>query len=308
MTKSILSRLSSVACAVTLVAGCSGAQGGAPSAVPISDATALRGDLVYVAAYNSVAIYTYPRGKRVGALTGFSNAVAVCTGTSGNVWVVDSKSHRFSELLKYAHGGSKPIATLQLKGHGADACAVDPSTGNLAAGTLDSNVVVWIKGKGSPTLYSTRGFIKHVQTISYDGTGDLYMRSFKQGNSAAWLPKGGSGVTRFSVTQVGAYGWDGQHLVITGNEKNGIEHLPLYKLQGGNGKIAGHVLLGGCQSFYNITRHFSVAGTELAFTCGLDETASLNYYKYPSGGNPIKSIYGVAGSVAISVGSSRLGS
>jgi hypothetical protein len=41
----------------------------------------------------------------------------------------------------------------------------------------------------SPTFYSTFPFISDVRTVTYDGSGDLYARSFRGGKNSVWLPK-----------------------------------------------------------------------------------------------------------------------
>jgi hypothetical protein len=300
----------SISVAAALLCGCSGWQAGPPAAMisasqsrPASQSrvnpSASRGDLVYLAVYGEVFVYSYPGGKRVGTLTGVKSSVALCSDTGGNVWVIESDSHSRSRLLKYIHDGSKPIASLRLNDR-ADACSVDPGTGSLAVGTLNSNVAVWAKGQGPPTSYSTSEFFKEVRTISYDGKGNLYMRSFASDKSGAWLPKGGSTVMQFYITKLGSYGWDGRYFAIV--PANGFpKALTMYKLHGGRGKVVGNVSLKNCASGYEPS-FFSIAGSKLAVSCGLDETNSLNYYKYPKGGNPIKTVDpGTTGSVVISV-------
>jgi hypothetical protein len=290
------------------LAACGGSQPpiGAPGAMPHAHAIAQHahrgtsGDLVYLTIYGEteVFVYSYPDGKRVGALSGFKNTVAVCSDSSGDVWVIDSDSRSRSTLLKYAHGGSKPMADLRLDER-ADACSVDPSTGNLAAATLNSSVAIWKKGQGSPTLFSTSAFFKKVQTIAYDGMGNLYMRSFASGESGAWLPKGRPSVTKFYITKLGFYGWDGRYFVI-GSADGGTGPLTRYKLHNGDGEAVGKVSVKLCAPGY-APPSFSIAGSELALSCGVDETNSLNYYTYPKGGKPIKVfVPGGSGSVTIS--------
>lgn len=224
--------------------------------------------------------------------------MARCSDSSGDVWVVDSKSPRLSILLEYARGGSNPIASLRLDER-ADACSVDPSTGNLAAATSDSNVAVWLKGQGAPTLISTSAFFKRGQTIAYDGAGNLYVRSFASGESAAWLPKGSSAVAPFSIKKLGAYGWDGRYFVI-GSPDGGTGPLTRYKLDNGNGNAVGKVSVKLCAPSY-VPPSFAIAGSRLVISCGLLEGNSLNYYAYPRGGNPTKHLVpGQNGSVAIS--------
>jgi hypothetical protein len=304
MNKLCFSRYAFSFCIVAaMLAGCGGSQPpiAAPGAMPQMHAIAQHagrgtsGDLVYLAIYEypEVFVYSYPDGKQIGTLTGFKNTVAVCSDSSGDVWVIDSDSRSRSTLLKYAHGGSEPIASLRLDER-ADACSVDPSTGNLAAATLK-----WKKGQGSPTLFSTSAFFKKVQTVAYDGMGNLYMRSFASGESGAWLPKGGASVTKFYITKLGFYGWDGRYFVI-GPADGGTGPLTRYKLHNGNGEAVGKVSVKLCAPGY-APPSFSIAGSELALSCGVDETNSLNYYTYPKGGKPIKFfVPGGSGSVTIS--------
>jgi hypothetical protein len=303
-----MGRLLGLGLALALLAGCSGAQGVAPNAVILAqqsrastsriNAPAFRGNLVYLAVYGGVSVYSYPGGKHIRTLTGHKHPVTLCSDTGGNIWVIDSDSHNHSVLLKYAHGGSEPMASLQLSEH-VDACSVDPSSGNLAVGTSNSNVAIWTDAQGSPTLYSTSAFFKETGTISYDGSGNLYMRSLSGRESGAWLPKDGTTVMQFHITKIGYYGWDGRYFVV-GPANGYTDTLTLYELHDGNGKVAGKVSLKNCAPNYE--RSFSIADSELAASCGIDETNSLNYYKYPQGGNSIKMIVpGESGSVAISV-------
>ncbi len=305
----------SLGLAVALLAGCGGALNGTatmPQGAVRTRAHGVSGswlkreasgeDLVYLAQEQKVFVYSYPGGKYVGAPAGVRNAVALCSDTSGNVWVVDA-AHKRSTLLKYSHDGSNPTARLHLEARGS-ACAVDPSTGSLAVGTLNSSVAVWANGQAAPTLYSTSAFFKEVRTVSYDGSGDLYMGSLSSHKSAAWLPKGGTTVEKFDITTRGSYGWDGQYFVI-GPADGFSEPMKLYNLNGNSGTVAGKIRLKNCAPSYD-PPSFSIAGSELAVSCGWDETNSLDYYDYPKGGNPINTIVpGSTGSVAISVAPSQ---
>jgi hypothetical protein len=162
-------------------------------------------------------------------------------------------------------------------------------------------VAVWTNAEGSPTLYSTGAFFKEVRTISYDGRGDLYMRDFTRDTPRAWLPKGGTVVMQFHISHVGFYGWDGRYFVIGPEDSGYTKPITRYELHGGHGKVVGDVSLQNCAPGYG-PPSFAIAGSELAVSCGLAETNSLNYYKYPRGGIPIKTIVpGASGSVAISV-------
>ena len=84
-------------------------------------------DLIYMVLGNTVGIYNFS-GDQVGALKGFEGVAGLCSDTQGNVWVTYGNS-----LLEYTHAGTVPIAQVYLpSGYGAESCAVDPSSGNLA--------------------------------------------------------------------------------------------------------------------------------------------------------------------------------
>src|SRR5579863_10312478 len=141
--------------AAALVAACGGSQSpiGAPGAIPQTSAIAMhaeRGkswmlpeakssDLLYVAASpdgpnGSAYVYTYPQGRLVGTLTGFGVPRGECADSAGDVFIVayTNQSMSSSTIYEYAHGGTKPIAALS-DPDVAVGCAVDPTTGDLAA-------------------------------------------------------------------------------------------------------------------------------------------------------------------------------
>lgn len=279
--------------------------GGAPSATVISqehlaprswiDPAASGRDLVYVSAQSEVDVYTYPRGKLVGKLSaGFSDATGLCSDTKGNVWIVNPNYLGTSTLVEYAHGGNTPIATLQDgTKHIPDYCALDPVTGNLAVANTNGDVAIYANAQGSPTYYSTNGLANNVRTVAYDGSGDLYLRSFNRAKAAAWLPNGSSTVAPFLVRRLGYYDWDGKYLAI---DAGGVRKSTLarYSLNGASGTKVGSVRLNGCQK----AGVFSIAGSELAVICG----AGILYYRYPSAGDPIKKVrVDSAGGAVISV-------
>ena len=56
-----------------------------------------------------VNVFSYPRGKLVGTLTGFQTPQGMCVDKAGNVFITNSG---LGEILEYAHGGTTPIATI----------------------------------------------------------------------------------------------------------------------------------------------------------------------------------------------------
>jgi hypothetical protein len=106
-----------------------------------------------------VYVYTYPQGRRVGTLTGFSEPQGECSDASGNVFIVDFIPDA-TTVYEFAHGGMSPIATLNDPADGFG-CAVDPLDGTVAvANTYDpsnfednGDVAVYAGGHGNPTIY-----------------------------------------------------------------------------------------------------------------------------------------------------------
>lgn len=129
--------------ALALFAGCSS---GASSITPLGSSVVLsnrerswvsRGaasqNLLYVSiqGFNDVYVYSYSPSpiELVGKLTGFSDPSGLCVDKAGNVYVANAGA---KNILEYAHGGTKPIATLTDESDAPFSCSIDPSTGDLA--------------------------------------------------------------------------------------------------------------------------------------------------------------------------------
>ncbi len=72
-------------------------------------------DLLYVSDSDGhVDVFSYPDGKQVGVLKGFSSPAGLCSDSKGDVYVVNTN---LLNILEYKHGGKKVIATLNDFGH-----------------------------------------------------------------------------------------------------------------------------------------------------------------------------------------------
>lgn len=160
---------------LVMLTGCGGSQGQGAGASGMPQGAAFAGhaargkswmkpstsgvDLVYISSYTNVVwVYSYPNGALVGTLTGFNNPSGICSDANGNVWITNSNA---GTIIEYAHGSTTPIATLNDSGQTPVDCAVDPTTGNLAAADYVSNVAVYQNAQGSPTYYSTVGLLEN---------------------------------------------------------------------------------------------------------------------------------------------------
>ncbi len=212
-------------------------------------------NLIYVSlpALNSVNVFEYPSGALVGELNGLDDPQGLCADARGNVWITNADNGRGNGyLVEYAHGGSDPIATLQDPQNAPEACSVDISSGNLAVANVpagsEPNVAVYANATGSPRYYSTAGIVKQVETISYDGAGNLYFADWK--DRFGWLRAGGSKTMRFALKPApktnGAIQWDGLELAVLAKPYAPYE-IWRYDVRGNPADRGGIVQLKGAQ-------------------------------------------------------------
>jgi len=238
-------------------------------------------DLLYVAARNTVVyVLTYPQGQLVGELgLPFSlNSGGICSDGKGNIFVPD-----VSEILEYAHGGTKPIATLE-DGDGyyePTGCSVDSTTGDLAV-TNDSvyhgNVAIYAGAQGEPTYYSDPE-IRNPVFCGYDNQGNLFI----DGDPFAELPKGSGSFTNFKVKhiyQLGQVQWDGTYITATSQNANKIYRL---RLSGSTGKVIGTTQLKGPGR--NTTSQSWIQGNTIIAPTGPGHANDrVGFWNYPGGG------------------------
>jgi hypothetical protein len=244
-------------------------------------------DLIYVSDQGAqVYALSYPDGKLVGTLEGFNGSAGECVDASGNVWIADEVA---SEIVEYAHGGTKRIATLRDRAFYPQGCAVDPTTGNLAVtnftgfkGTGD--LLVYNSAQGKPKRYVNSAFAQYY-FCAYDAKGDLFADGTGGGlNQYAVLLHGSSSLQTIELPQddyiMGSIQRDGKSMVWAG-----FPALPvLYRTTGINGHVDGSTDLdtGATLTFW-IENHTVIAG---------GYSRGLSYWKYPAGGAPFQSVRG----------------
>jgi len=300
-----LSRYAVTIGAVTaLLAGCVGPQPpiSAPGAMPQTRTIAEHShsdgswgygkkDLLYVSDQNGsdVNVFTYPKGKFVGTLTGFTGAEGLCSDTLGNVWITTAEgTYGTGTLVEFAHGGTTPVATLADPYGRPDACASDPNTGNLAVangcadyscGGGNGNVVVYAGGSGPPAKMLTP--VWGTYDITYDSAGNIFVAGYEnyEDSRLAWLPNGSSSFQDFNLKprNIAARGveWDGAYLLIGQGP-----HFHQFKLVDGYGVRVSMV------PPYIDERAYLVLGNRLITAGG----SGVLIYKYPTGTSPIKTI------------------
>lgn len=249
----------------------------------------------------TVDVLTYPGGKPVGAL-GIAQPQGMCSDTKGNVWISSTSAN---SLLEFAHGGTQPITTLTLQNEAIVGCAVDPSTGTLAVDSFcrisynvcvsSGSVFIYQNTKSYPTQY---GVLKafNVYFCGYDGKSNLFVdanNSLEGTTVLGELPKGGKAISSISldreVYNPGAVQWDGKYLAVgdqtAGNEITSAVYR--FKITGSKGVYVGTTSLHGTDD----DAQFWIQGkTIVAPNLGVGEPSSVLLYKYPAGGNPMRTI------------------
>ena len=317
MRTSVFSRCALGICtAAAILAGC-----GAPGSIPQASALiahaerskswmlpeAKRSDLLYVSSYQKfVNVYTYPKGKLVGTLTGFGILDGECTDKLGDVWVVDNQ---FARLYEYARGGTAPIATLDLPDGDPFSCAVDAKSGDLAVGTGSEQLLIYRHGQGTPIGYRDypiEGFF----CVAYDRAGNLYVSALTTDYKFqfAELPKGAKALTNITLDQsitlpagLAVTGLD----VAVGDLNTGT--IFQFRISGSGGTEVGTTPLEGAEYAlfaFALNRGRVIAAVNDA------STGAAESFRYPLGGSAINSItvaqpVGVAISLAPSKSETR---
>jgi hypothetical protein len=231
--------------------------------------------LLYISDYNNsvLDVYSYPQLKMVGQVTGLTNPDGLCNDKKGNIWAANNTGQ---SLTEYKHGGTSPINTLADTSEYPVSCSVDPGSGNLAASNIfnfsggQGSVAVYTGAKGSPTLYQDSD-LHDVFFVGYDNKGNLFADGEDASGrfSFAELAKGSS-----TLKTVGDQEYQGQ-------ATSAIDQT-----NGAGGQITGVTVLSGSVDVVGFTIAKSVA-------IGPDAgNAEVEFYKYPAGGSPTKTLTG----------------
>jgi hypothetical protein len=296
---------------VILISACGGPQ--APiSAVPVPNALsrswmlpeAKTQDLVYISAeFGSSGASTYilslPQGKLVGQLSVFG---PLCSDSFGNVWIAEASNpyEKGKKLLEYAHGGEKPIRTLHVPNMSAFACAVDPTSGDVAAVGGGHKVDIYNSGSSRPKIVACK--LPYLVGLTYDSTGNLFILGGTLGHQKpqvlkiAELPKGATKIEilrGFQTDRRGHSGfeWDGKYLTLGDGLNEGGHEIFRYEIGRNRLKSRGVVELADGDFAY--LAHYWIRGSKAVATawCGSNSAcAPIFLYNYPAGGQPIKEI------------------
>ncbi|HEY3674932.1 MAG TPA: hypothetical protein VGK84_02975 [Candidatus Tumulicola sp.] len=225
---------------------------------------------------NQVDVFNWPKPNApIGTLSGLSEPQGQCADQSGNVFITNTGDEN---ILEYK--GTQLTNTLEDPQQYPVGCSYDAVNGNLATanimGSSDTpgSVAIFAHATGTPEIKAVAG-IKHVFSVQYDGSGDLYAygqnASYKM--SLAKLPAGSKKfrlvcANLLSSTEITGIGWDGKHLIF--GVATGVDRIE-------NCKIAGFTRLLGPVGVY-ILGHRLIAMSDSA----------VAVYAYPKGGFPVQ--------------------
>ena len=272
---------------------------------------AKRAPLLYVSVWDTgvVYVYSYPKAKLLGKLVGILDTPSgMCSDSKGNVWITNFHGEGLTE---YAHGGTKPIATLSDPGTDPNGCSVDQTTGNLAVTGLVKSIngpsqpgafAIYKKAKGSPTLYSVPFAV--TSFCSYDDKGNLFVDGQGWGQEPRFalseLRKGKTSAEAITLNQTlyapGAVQWYGQNLSVGDTATNMIYQ---FAIKAGSGTQAGSVGInfdsGGQMGQFWIDRSRVIVPTYIG------PEPSVRIYTYPGGAGPVKTITGLEGPSGVTI-------
>jgi hypothetical protein len=314
-----------VGAAISILAACSGGGGDRSQMVPGTSMSsehlrswmapdAKQKDLLYVslgteAGEDAILVWTYPKGKFEGIITGggLNDPLGMCVDKSGDVFVAN---HYGADILEYAHGGTTPIATLSDSGEFPQGCAVDPTTGNLAVtsyygpyGEYPGDVAIYQNATGMPATYSAPSFFIY-DYCGYDNQGNLYI----DGNNGsggytgflfAELPAGGDSFTDIALPQniyiPNGVQWDGKHVAVGDQTAGGTPLSAIYRFSISNGTATElhHVTTlerqGGGSAPTSVTAVWIQGGNVVGAngaSAGGDNNPGV--WKYPAGGAAVR--------------------
>jgi hypothetical protein len=310
-------RIISVALSATVVAialaGCSGSpQVVAPGSPPGSAGRWMAPNvanrvLIYLSNSSTVTVYSWRPLQLVGTLTGLPGARGLCSDASGDVYVTEAGA---SAVVEYAHGGTTPIQTLADPDGSPTACAVDPTTGDLAVANVSSSdaagsVLVYGGSSGSPAQYTDPNIYAYFY-MTYDDRGNLFVdgqNTYDPSSSFefAELPARGNALVDITLDQSieypGGVAWDGKYVAVGDQDTNNVY---AFAISGSAGTLMATTAL---QNVYDVTEFWipklgtgtiprqynHLVGADFGSNVrGRENPGQVALWSYPSGGAPLR--------------------
>jgi hypothetical protein len=299
-------RYAACLCVLTLaLAGCTGLPPGSSPVAPILHEAFLarsagsQTDLLYTGVHQRVAVYTYPDGTLADTFKTPFSIQAMCSDAKGNVFITAEVQRKqdagIGYVYEYAHGGTSPVATLDLPSHQIPVnCSSDAATENLAVTSYDIRnyaplVEIYGGGSGNPELFHSRELGTNPQP-AYDPSGNLFVIS--GGNVAALLRKGNQRFEKITLNEtignVAHAQWDGKYFALQSyaptkhNREKIFVHYYRIQISGATGAIV------GISHFHNWLQGNPGQSWIQNDTLVATLNKSINFWKYPAGGQAYK--------------------
>jgi hypothetical protein len=307
-----------------MLSGCGRSQPpiGAPAAAPQTSASAKHadrgtwmlpgtssGDLIYANAPGDwVYIIDYSTGSLVTRFNPPATPVGMCADSAGDVYMAAGALP--GEILKYMHGETKPIESIEEPGYEPYRCAVDPTTGNLAVFIQDTGdkpiIAIYPDGSGSPSYYTVSTSMAMPISCTYDYSGNLFadFSVFTGSDSLAELPAGSQGFDALNLnktTETGGLFWNSTYLAM--GYPGGVYHVAV---SGSNATIVGNTKVKNGNG-----RNLWIQNGDTLLEPYGNESKQIGFWPYPKGGKPLRTVMQIdkhfrhLSSVVVSVPPSR---
>lgn len=296
-------RLSTFVFVTAVLSGCGAAQNGStvPDSIKPSSIAEKRdrsetsiqqrtggSELLYATTANSILMLTYPDGSVVGKIRKHLGRWLCSDPTNGNVFVTSD-----SVIYEYAHGGTKPIATLSApkSSYIFMGCAVDPTTGDLAAVNSENNpttVAVYPNAQGTPMVY-TDSNANYFTFCGYNNAGNLFIDGIsKQGPPIlAELPAGGTlhDITLDKAVGTGPVQWDGQQMTLEDPSPPVIYQI---NIEGSTATVVGTTKIRNQTKTRRVPYALTYIEGDTVIAAEGRGNKRLGYWNYPQGGKPVR--------------------
>jgi hypothetical protein len=255
---------------------------------------AKKGALLYAVSSEDpqVTIFSFPAGREIDEISLSSLGTASCLGASGAVWITSPGGADVVQASEYAHGATKPEMQLNANADGAQGCAQDPTTRDLAVASssgADPSLVIFPDAPKFPPVYYRPVFDGEYEFCAYDENGDLFVDGFggPRGTFLIELKKGSKKFLRIvpdrKIETTGKLQWfKGDLLVADGSDTS------IYRMQisGTTAKTVSTTTLEGAA---NLSYGYALYnGTVVAKPVKNTGGFSFDYWNYPAGGQPKK--------------------
>jgi WD40 repeat protein len=292
-------RASVILSTASALSGCSGYKPPTDTPTGLAQAAAkTRPALLYVSDGDKgdVFVYSYSSLKLVRTLSGLQSPTGLSVDPqNGNVWVTVA-GPSVSQVVEFAHGGSKPMRTFQDGGdEGVEGCAVSPTSYDLAisnasfGGDDPGDVVIYNLQTGRSKTYRDKGMF-YFALLGYDADGNLFADATPSSYNSTFrldeLPNGGNKLVNIrwhgpTIRDAENVQYDGTSVTV-----GDLEKALIYQTAGG--KVLGTTTL--TRACY-VDQYF-IDDDNVIVPSNCNKAGTISVYDYPEGGVPTKTIGG----------------